>query len=206
MTNEHDPSDFLMALMDSLSNDIGFCIVKPDPEHFHVHKIVIDDLIQMSKDLTLYHVVSLYDRPGAAYFANYLEYTYFTPDTPENDLMNFITFRWEDHHWSILSVPIEYKYACETACEMANLRLADGVPIIMGGNSLGIVASMRPTSLSESLKDQVRFFPLNGPNVFTLENKNGSIMYEGRGGQQDARNEEIYKLNKLWEKHHQNGG
>ena len=206
------PSDVITELMATIPNNRGFILEKPEPERFYVRGLSPEDLQKLDKE-PLLHMVGMNKRPGVAYFANHLEHNYFPPDTPQNDLMQFRQYKWNDILWAIVSVPLEYREVCEKSVAEAKLRLANGSPVKFG---IGL-AALRASDLKdlfEGLKDDkfdgksyevvqkennISFFPMQSENVFTLENVRDHVIYQP-GGDQDAHIEETMKLKTLWKK------
>ena len=144
------------------------------------------DLIALGKRSDRYNIVCDLQRLGAMLFMTRLEYEHFPPDTEKNNIFDFIIVQWPDDfkmNWAVVSVPIEYKpyvYSIATEC---GLRVADGVPTILGG-------------------DNIQTFPLNGPNVFTLENISTSLIYESSVDQlAQLKLEEHEKVNRIHQNH-----
>jgi hypothetical protein len=142
----------------------------------------------------------MWTRPWVGYFANYLEYEYFGPETGENNLFQFRIYRWNEQLWAVMSIPLDRKHLAYEAADHANLRLAYGVPICMSESPLKILATARESHIPDDLKEFVKFFPLYNDRVFTLEYRKGNVIYEP-GGEQDCRVSENYEIRKLWEKH-----
>lgn len=78
-------------------------------------------------------IVTIEGRPGSLIWMTDLEYSYFEPDTPRNDLFQIYLMKWEDINWSIVQIPAEdFNIAQEFAAKY-NLRFADGVPMVISG-------------------------------------------------------------------------
>ena len=137
-------------------------------DDMHTHLVRPEHLEELANDDSLFHVIFMFTRPGANYYANYLEYTYFTPTTEENNEFQYRAYKWNGVVWAIISIPIEKKDLCYTAAEETNMRLANGIPV-----KIGIaLAATRPEHIKNSAPDEYKdceFFPLNSDNAFTLE-------------------------------------
>ncbi len=105
-------------------------------------------------------------RPGFNLFSSLLEYKFFTPSTTSNELFILTVYKWGGDKdmpmmWSIISVPSEFKSQAESIAKLTGMRIADGVPTIMGGDK------------------KMKQMPLNFPNVFTIKNGPQSDVYKG---------------------------
>lgn len=108
----------------------------------------------------LYLVADL-SRPGTSLFAVRLEYTHFPPRSEKNKDFEVTLIKWpEDIEilWSIIAVPMQYRSIVEEVAANAGLRLAEGTPMMFG-------------SSGEHL------FPVQGNNVYTLENIKNHPVY-----------------------------
>jgi hypothetical protein len=157
-----------------------------------------EELVAISKDESLFHIIGMWTRPWVGYYCNYLEYEHFLPETPENQEFQFRVFKWKDILWAIVSIPINKKNLAYEAATASHLRLADGVPLMMGSDVVKLLGSTREDKQS---KDLGEFFPLNCERAFTLENQKDDVTYDGPGGMQDAKASEKFALHKLWGKH-----
>lgn len=132
-----------------------------------------------------FHVVCDLNRLGARLFMTRLEYEHFSPFGEENDLLDVSMIDWPKDdfkiRWVIISVPIEYKehvYKIATEC---SLRIADGVPTVLGGG-------------------KVETFPVNGPTVYTIEYTSDNPVYNQNQKEIDnLKNEEKKKCEEIIE-------
>ena len=113
--------------------------------------------IEWYKDSSRIHYVALNLRPGALLFSNLLEYIYFHPkeDPMENTVFHCEPVTWMEMLWYITTIPKEHIPKAEEIAEKLFLRISDGVPTILGGEQRAVQ------------------FPMNFPNVWTIENKGG---------------------------------
>lgn len=136
----------------------------------------------LSKDKSKLFIVSMIDRPGSSVFASDLEYNHFPPGTPLNDAYQFYIKKWEELTWVIIQVPMIYKELVWEIAERHGMRVADGIPMIL------------------SNKGRVSF-PLQGDNVFTLENKSGSRVYEGAAARKELLRQEKAEVDQIISDH-----
>lgn len=139
-----------------------------------VLRIKMNDMLELDRDESQFHVICLGQRNLATTFMEHLEHTYFPPMSDINDEFSFRLFKWEDLDWVICSVPIAKANTCYLAASAVGCRLANGVPHIIGiaNTGKGVV------NTRESLEGELPFglkgvtetvFPLNNERTFTLE-------------------------------------
>ena len=99
-------------------------------------------------------------RIGVQAFSVFLEYRHFTPRDPVlNAKFEYALIHAPDEIiFSLILVPMSCRPVVEAIAAELRLRLADGVPHILGG--------LKPWH-----------FPVDKPNVFTLEQQGGSFIY-----------------------------
>jgi hypothetical protein len=141
------------------------------------------------------HVCGMTSRVGYAYFQRYLELKYFPPlDDELNKLIQVFYLKFGDESMSMpycmTSVPAEFLTQVNEAIDIAGLRVTEPgtVPMLLGGEGttetfLGIGANK---------------FPIEGPNVFYVENKHNHLVYTDP---QKAHEEEDQKLRELEERY-----
>jgi hypothetical protein len=187
--------DLIKEMLKTMPDNRGVSLQQAGDD-MHVHTVTPEDLKKLGDDPSLFHVIFMFDRPGANYFANYLEFTYFPPDGPLNKELQYRAYRWHGMLWAIISIPVEKQDLCYETAEVTKMRLANGIPCMMGAAPLMALGATREDG---KIEDSCEFFPLRSASAFTLENVKGDVMYEGKGGEQDAKHSEEYKLEKLWE-------
>lgn len=199
MNREILPPEALGEIVSRLTPGYGIRFDKEPDYNLRIERFGQADLVKLNEDDSLCHVISQHDRPGAEFYFQYLEQTYFTPDTPRSQFYDFRVYRWTKWPpllWSICSIPLDKKEALEEAAEQARMRLADGIPFICGP----VVAAIRPAKLDEPwMKENATFFPLQNDNTYTLENVKGSVAYEP-GGKHDVKMEATNRTRMLLEK------
>lgn len=123
----------------------------------------MEDIAEFVRDPRNVHYLGMMvpPRPGVRIFSTRLEYEHFVPGTTRNELYKIAIINWEDFIWILVSIPTGDASLAEKIAEECGLRFADGVPTIIA--SEGIVQ-----------------FPINEPNLFTLENIPGHQIY-GQG-------------------------
>lgn len=102
-------------------------------------------------------------RPGVMLCTIRMEHEHYKPGTDSNKNFHIRMINWENTEWMIVSIP---KKDCGLMKKMAKecgLRIADGVPTIIGGDT-----------------KQITQFPINNKNVFTFENASDSGVYSGK--------------------------
>jgi hypothetical protein len=177
-------------ILESIPENHGVLFEKKDADIL-IWGIKPENLNNISKDYI--HCVGLTTRPFVKYFCAYLEYVHFTPDTPANDEYQFRMIRWQGFMWAICSIPLSKKHFCYEVAKEAKLKLANGIPFKTGI----ILGARRPEKTKEIPIELIKWFPINGDNVFTLENLDGNPIYEGIGGRQDVEAEENLKFEQL---------
>ena len=90
-------------------------------------------------------------RPGVRSFFQKLEYSYFPPGTDKNDDFTFAFVEWEGTIWSVAGIPRDYFEIAKEIAKEFKVRIAGGIPNMVS-------------------EGKVIFFPIDGDNVFTLEN------------------------------------
>lgn len=99
-------------------------------------------------------------RPGVMLFSTLLEYTFFPPSDPSrNKLFNISIFKWEEMVWSVISIPKEFEAHAKACVNKAGLRIADGVPTMLGAGG-------------------PKRFTIDVPNLWTLENESNHPVYK----------------------------
>lgn len=79
-----------------------------------------------------------------------LEHAHYPPGTPKNDLFHLRLMNWEEMQWAMASIPAQDKHLMEAVCAKHGMRVADGVPTMVG-------------------PDGVKRFPADNARVFHLE-------------------------------------
>lgn len=97
------------------------------------------------------HLATLMNRPNVWECSTEVENTHYAPMTPRNDLYNIRKLEWEGLMWAIISIPAGDRKLFEHIATKHGIRIADGTPTMV--SSAGVSR-----------------FPLDLPNVFTLEN------------------------------------
>lgn len=90
-------------------------------------------------------------RPGFTEFITYVEYEHYTPGTDRAEFYNLWMFRWSGMFWAMIGVPLVDESLIQKSADLCGLRIADGIPTILGGEN------------SER-------FPVSRFNVYTMEN------------------------------------
>lgn len=83
--------------------------------------------------------------------------------------------------WFIAEVPGDCLDICRQVAAKTHMRVDKEKPLMIGSNGAQV-------------------FPFTGDNVLWLKNEEDSVVYEGSGGQQDARVEETMGINELLRK------
>jgi hypothetical protein len=100
----------------------------------------------------LYYVGAFFPRkPGLMLFCIRFEHEYFPPDDPDkNKQFQIVLTNWKEMIWMVIEFPKEYEETAKKLVEETGLRIARGVPAAID-------------------EDGIHPFPVNGPNVFTLQ-------------------------------------
>lgn len=117
-------------------------------------------LQEIVTDPTKISYVVLLDRLGAYECIVRLEYTHYQPKTDRNDLFGLVLVQWQGVHWAIITIPKEEAPLMQEVADQCGLRVANGVPTMIGGGGIAR-------------------FPVDGDNIFTLENKPDHPVYQG---------------------------
>lgn len=143
-----------------------------------------DDLKRAAEDPTRFHICGDMNRIGVSLFMTKLEYTHYPPRSGKNHLFEFRILKWPDDfpmYWVIASIPIEDREMAELLIPECGLRLANGIPMMLGGG-----------------KELV--FPMSGDRVWCLENSSGHPIYNNNQAEikklkaeQDAEVEKILR-------------
>jgi hypothetical protein len=88
----------------------------------------------------------------------FLEYGYFVPDTPANAEFDVFQVPFAQLFFFLVVIPKAKSGPAEQLMRKLGLRCADGVPLVIDGQSRHL-------------------FPLNLPNIFTLEPIPGHFLY-----------------------------
>ncbi len=108
-------------------------------------------------DPNLTNFISMVTRPMFVAFSFGLEHTYFHPDDLTlNDFFQFRLLKWQDMEWAIITIPSTHHIFADVIAKRTGLKLTNGSPCILGWDN----TKNQPTQ---------EFFPLEGPNVFSLE-------------------------------------
>jgi len=156
--------EILASTLGSLPNNHGFWYKEIREEWTKVFKINPGMLEKLNDDLAWFHVVTMFQRPGACEFAQHLEFTHYPPHTPANDNFHYRVFKWEDLLWAILSVPVADANKAYVAASINNLRLVDGPPRMFEMDGVHGIGSTR-----REITPHDKIFPLNNQQTFSLE-------------------------------------
>jgi hypothetical protein len=118
-----------------------------------------DEFCHFASDNRLTHFVCMAMRPGFEELSAKLEHTHYKPLTVRNNLMHMRALLWNDIVWFVVSIPTEEKHLLEEVAGSCGMRVANGVPTMFG----------------HGCRMQ---FPINGNNVFALENVAGHPIYQ----------------------------
>lgn len=122
-----------------------------------------DELRGLAGDGRHFIVVVMEMRPGALTFIQQLEWQEYEPGTERNKLFQMFRAKWENDLYFVIVVPLKHKQLIANFAPRVGMRIADGVPTVIQSRD----GKVEPT-----------FFPVQGPNVWTLENRAGSPVYE----------------------------
>jgi hypothetical protein len=80
------------------------------------------------------HLVGISDRPGLLSLLATIEYNWYPPWTIRNDLFEYRMIKWESILWKVASFPRDRLRSVRVLVETLRLRIADGIPTILGGS------------------------------------------------------------------------
>lgn len=136
-------------------------------------EIVSEDVFRaLAQQTDRLFLVCMLLRPGVATFTTRLEFEHFPPLTAANAELDLYTVEWSDLPWAVISIPKTKRHLAEEVAEQCGLRIADGIPWVIGG-------------------DGDQHFPLHGPNVFTMENVRESKVYDGIQQAEEMKQDDI---------------
>lgn len=137
-------------------------------------------LQELADDPSLFHIVYGIEplRPGGRLFSVKLEYEHYEPDTARNDLFQMRFTKLDEMLLAIITIPLSEKHIAEKVAEETGMRLADGIPFVMG-ELVKITGNTRPEYMLEETKKDAKFLHMNSPRVFSLENASNSNVYKG---------------------------
>lgn len=172
--------DMIHDVIKTMNNNVGlYYSINSATNSLQLTRVTAEDLKALSERIDSVHVVCWSDRSNSALFVNTLEYKYFPPGTPENDLFEYRMFKWNDMLWFICTVPANKKDILYQVAKESNLKLVEGFPCVID-------------------KDGPHQFPMHYGTIFSIENLAGSVIYEGQGGKQDEDAAESYKIKQLF--------
>lgn len=196
MNQNFSTHDDIALMVASLGDCEGVQFDKDADYNITCRRINAVEFTELNKKPNVIHFISQHDRPGAYYFFQYLEQTYFEPDTPANAAYEYRIMRWGPLLWSIATIPTDKRPAADDAAEKSKMRIADGVPFRLGI----VLAATRPEKMASLDKDTTQdmiWFPVCGSNAYTLENQTNSPVYES-GGKQDVHIESMFRIKKMF--------
>lgn len=110
----------------------------------------------LTNNKSKFYLIVLAMRPNVSACIMDLEYTHYEPDTPKNDLFQLYKYHWQDMLWFIVEIPQADRHLAEAMAQKYHLRIVDGIPTIIGDG-------------------KVSHFPLEGDNVWCIENTNNKM-------------------------------
>jgi|SRR6516225_3740662 hypothetical protein len=112
----------------------------------------------LAGDRNVFYVIGACFRPGVVVFATRLEHEHYRPGSGKNCKYRLVIVNWPldewKIHWYVVGFPIEDRHTAEALAKECGLRFADGVPCMLS-------------------QGKHEFFPMDGPNVYNLENIEG---------------------------------
>lgn len=186
-----DPSA-INLMINQLSDYEGVAFGKTPDYNITVRRFNNVELTELNQRKDVVHVIADQNRAGADYFYQYLEQTYFEPDTPANDEYEYRIVKW-GLYWCVATIPASKKHLLEDAAKKSKMRLANGIPLRMGF----VLGNTRPEQMKDIDMTGNLWFPINGDNAWTLENDTKEV-YQ-KGGEHDLRVESLHRIRKLYE-------
>lgn len=154
-------------------------------------------------------LVTMANRVGARVFMTFLEYKYFTPGTPMNAHFRMACVTWAEIKWFVIIIHKKHLEKADHLAKLFGLRRADGVPTVIyweGYDKVQGVAAVRDPATAKKvapdLREVVERFPLDAPNVWTMENIAGHFTYgNDKALEQKARDFEDQACEQLFAEH-----
>jgi len=123
-----------------------------------------DALTDLVKSGKYFALVSNDNRPGAMTCFTTLEFEKYKPGTERNKLFRWFWCLWDDVMFVVVLTPWAERRLVERHVRQSRMRVADGIPTIIG---------------VRDGKSNVLYFPTgDDPHIFTLENQSGSPVYD----------------------------
>jgi hypothetical protein len=165
-------------------------ILEAGAEPVQVHE-TLADLLRLGLDRSSLNFVVMMDRPGAQYFATYLEYTFYAPGVlARMDPFQSRIVQWETLYWNVITIPVQDRAKAQQAANRAELVIKHGSPA---------------TIKEEGLAD----FPLRSPNTYTLESLQEAPCYRGltatalaKALEQEECDELVHTYERAWKAAH----
>lgn len=104
-------------------------------------------------------------RLGGRAFMTFLEYRHFPPRSPVNAEFCLVTMKWEGIIWNVVIIPKAKRGLADALMSELGLRAANGVPHVF-------------TNQGQA------HFPVDVPNLFTIENVAGHFVYRNEPASQ----------------------
>lgn len=145
--------------------------------------LLMKDLQKAANDPSRFHIVGDINRIGVNLFMVKLEYTHYPPRSGKNHLFDVRILKWphdDFNFWAICSIPTEDRSLAERIIEECGLRLAHGTPIMLCGG-------------------KEHYFPMQGENVWSLENCHGHPIYNDRAAAEKLRGEHNREIETILE-------
>lgn len=154
-------------------------------------------------------LVSIIERVGFRVFMTFLEYKYFTPGTPMNSHFRMAVVTWGEMKWVVIFIHKKHLEKADGLLKLFGLRRADGVPtVIRAETAVDIQMAVRNKETAMKTFGRefngmvVERFPLDAPNVWTIENVAGHFTYgNDKALEQKARDFEDQACEQLFAEH-----
>ncbi len=124
-----------------------------------VEAVPLSRVSDLKNDQTRMHLVGAHVRPGVLRFATMFEWVYFKPGTSDEHRFQMLVVRWEGIDFFVVSFPMSFAQVVDRFLAVSDLVMTDGIPTLLGDGP-------------------PKFFPADGPTVFSLENRPGSAVYD----------------------------
>jgi hypothetical protein len=128
------------------------------------------------------HLILSADRPGVKVLMSAIEWYWYKPFTPANDLFEIRYTPWEEMDWIVVSFPDNKLGAVKHLASLLILQVTDRIPMLAttdknepGVRPLGNDLYVKPFPLA-FMSDNVTRNPL----VWCLENDKSSLVYKNR--------------------------
>jgi hypothetical protein len=154
------------------------------------------------------YLIAHITRVAVPAFAAAIEWYWYPPDSERNRLFDVYSTKWAALDWIIIAFPNGRLPAVRRLAKQLGLRLADGVPTVVGNPGAVIMAqfALRPSMARQYGIDglSLHYFPgsrlANGRDnetIFTVEYDKNSPLYKTKKNDDEAMMQATFEINDL---------